>query len=183
MGVLSLILICLYPVSLHSRLSYRPYRHLFTTSLNQKETKRRRRINTKHYQFPIYPQQQIKTISIRYIPCVPLATEPGISLIILTPMKILQWNLNRSTFIVWEMKRTASVVCVCSAPNCCDMEQRSVRCNILISGRVIKEIPGSVGSGTHGTCYLKYCDNILYSFIYIIDTVIHLKKRNYDMVF
>jgi len=31
---------------------------------------------------------------------VPLATETGISLIILTPMKILQRNLNRSTFIV-----------------------------------------------------------------------------------
>jgi hypothetical protein len=34
---------------------------------------------------------------------VPLATEPGISLIILTLMKILQRNLNRSTFVVWEM--------------------------------------------------------------------------------
>jgi hypothetical protein len=33
-----------------------------------------------------------------FIICVPLATEPGISLIILTPMKILQRNLNRSTF-------------------------------------------------------------------------------------
>ena len=31
---------------------------------------------------------------------VPLATEPGISLIILTPMKILQRNLNWSTFVV-----------------------------------------------------------------------------------
>jgi hypothetical protein len=31
---------------------------------------------------------------------VPLANEPGISLIILTPMKILQRNLNRSTFVV-----------------------------------------------------------------------------------
>jgi len=31
---------------------------------------------------------------------VPLATEPGISLIILTPMKILQQNLNSSTFVV-----------------------------------------------------------------------------------
>jgi len=41
---------------------------------------------------------------------VPLATEPGISLIILTPMKILQQNLNRSTFVVWEMKRNVSVV-------------------------------------------------------------------------
>ena len=36
---------------------------------------------------------------------VPLATEPGISLIILTPMKILQQNLNRSTFVVWELAR------------------------------------------------------------------------------
>jgi len=40
----------------------------------------------------------------------PLATEPGISLILLTPMKILQRNLNRSTFVVWEMKRNVSVV-------------------------------------------------------------------------
>ena len=31
---------------------------------------------------------------------VPLSTEPGISLIILTPMKILQRNLNRGTFVV-----------------------------------------------------------------------------------
>jgi len=30
-----------------------------------------------------------------------------------------------------------SVVCVCS------------RCNILISGKIIKEMPGSVASGTH----------------------------------
>ena len=35
-----------------------------------------------------------------FIQYVPLATEPGISLIILTPMKILQRNLNRSTFVV-----------------------------------------------------------------------------------
>jgi len=30
--------------------------------------------------------------------------------------------------------------CVCSAPNCC---------SILISGKIIKEMPGSVASGTH----------------------------------
>jgi hypothetical protein len=30
----------------------------------------------------------------------PLTTDPGISLIILIPMKILQRNLNRSTFVV-----------------------------------------------------------------------------------
>ena len=67
---------------------------------------------------------------------VPLATEPDIPLIILTPVKILQRNLNRSTFIVWEIKRNVSVVCVCSAPN------------ILISGKIIKEMPASVPSGT-----------------------------------
>jgi len=71
------------------------------------------------------------------VQCVPLSTEPGISLIILTPMKILQRNLNRSTFVVWEMKRNVSVVCVCSASNCCDTEQRSA------------SQPGSVASGTH----------------------------------
>jgi hypothetical protein len=34
------------------------------------------------------------------------------------------------------MKRNVSVVCVCSAPNCCDTEQRSA------------SQPGSVASGT-----------------------------------
>jgi hypothetical protein len=34
------------------------------------------------------------------------------------------------------MKRNVSVVCVCSAPN------------ILISSKIIKEMPGSVASGT-----------------------------------
>ena len=37
------------------------------------------------------------------------------------------------------------VVCVCSAPNCCDTEQRG--------GKIIKEIPGSVASGTHSIKY------------------------------
>jgi len=37
------------------------------------------------------------------------------------------------------MKRNVSVVCVCSAPN------------TLISGKIIKEMPGSVASGTHYT--------------------------------
>jgi hypothetical protein len=40
-------------------------------------------------------------------------------------MKILQRNLNRSTFVVWEVKRNVSVVCFCSAPNFCETEQRS----------------------------------------------------------
>jgi hypothetical protein len=54
----------------------------------------------------------------------PFATEPDISLIIQTPMTILQWNLIGSRFVVWEMKKNVSVVCVCSSPNCCDTEQR-----------------------------------------------------------
>jgi len=94
-----------------------------------------------------------------YILCiiqgVPLATEPGIFLIILTPMKILQRNLNRSTFVVWEMKRNVSVVCVFVCVCVC------VRCNILISGKIIKEIPGSVASGT---CWISY---FIYIYIYI----------------
>jgi hypothetical protein len=74
--------------------------------------------------------------------CVPVPTEPVISLLILTPMKILQRNLNRSTFVVWEMNRNVSVVCVCNVPNCCDTEQRSA------------SQPGSVASGT--PCILSY---------------------------
>jgi len=70
------------------------------------------------------------------IQCVPLATEPGISLIIVTPVKKLQRSLNRNTFVVWEMKRNVSVV------------RFKFRCNILISGQMIKEMPGSVASGT-----------------------------------
>ena len=85
----------------------------------------------------------LQTPDKAYIQFVPLATEPGISLIILTPMKILQRNLNRSRFIVWEMKRNASLV------------RFKFRCNILISGKIIKEMPGSVASGT------------LYIYIYI----------------
>jgi hypothetical protein len=41
------------------------------------------------------------------------------------------------------MERNVSVVCVCSAPN------------ILISGKIIKEMPGSVASGTH--CIYGFC--------------------------
>ena len=35
--------------------------------------------------------------------------------------------------------------CVCRVPNCCDKEQRS--------GKIIKDMPGSVASGTH---YIKH---------------------------
>jgi len=66
---------------------------------------------------------------------VPLTTEPGISLIILTPMKILQLNLNRSTFVVRNEEECVCSVCL-------------FRFNIFIGVRIIKEMPGSVPSGT-----------------------------------
>jgi hypothetical protein len=67
---------------------------------------------------------------------VPLATEPGISLTILTPMKILQRNLNRNMFFFLHISYTMKYVSF------------KFRCNILISGKIIKEMPGSVASGT-----------------------------------
>jgi len=70
----------------------------------------------------------LEAILLKMTQCVPLATEPDISLIILIPMKILQRNLNRSTFVLWEMKRNVSVF------------RFKFRCNILISGKIIKEI-------------------------------------------
>ena len=94
-----------------------------------------------------------ESVKRNFLQGVPLATEPS--------MKILQRNMNMSTFVAWEMKRNVSVACVCSAPNCCDTEQRSTS-NILISGKIIKEMPGSVASGTHCISYyfnIKLPDN------------------------
>ena len=78
-------------------------------------------------------QQELCFDNVMKIQGVPLATEPAISLIIVTPMKRLQWNLNRITFVVWEMKRNVSVVRLIVAPSC----------------KIIKEMPVSVASGTH----------------------------------
>jgi len=57
-------------------------------------------------------------------------------------MKILQRNFNKSRFVVREMKRNVSVVCF------------KFHCNTLISGKINKEMPGSVASGTH--CITQY---------------------------
>ena len=67
---------------------------------------------------------------------VPLPTKPGSSLIIPKPMKILQRDLNRSTLVVWEMKRNVSVVKLCLYVSEC------------VCSNIIKELPGLVGSGT-----------------------------------
>ena len=64
-------------------------------------------------------------------------------------MKIMQRNLNRSTFVVWEMKMTVSAV------------RFKFRCNILISGKIIKEMQGSVASGTYCTKYTVRYNNLL----------------------
>jgi len=71
------------------------------------------------------------------IQCVPLATEPGISLIILPLMRILQRNLKRTTDTFLYISHTTNVLLF------------KFRCNIFIGVRIIKEMLGSVASGTH----------------------------------
>jgi len=71
------------------------------------------------------------------IVCVPLATEPGISLIILPLVRILQRNLKRTTDTFLFISHTTNLLLF------------KFRCNIFIGVRIIKEIPDSVASGTH----------------------------------
>jgi hypothetical protein len=54
-------------------------------------------------------------------------------------LKILQRNLNRSTFVLREMKRNVSVVRLIVATRSSGQPA---------SGKIIKEMPGSVASGT-----------------------------------
>jgi len=71
------------------------------------------------------------------IKCVPLVTEPDISLIILPLVKILQRNLKRTTDTFLFISHTTNVLLF------------KLRCNIFIGVRIIKEMSGSVASGTH----------------------------------
>jgi hypothetical protein len=71
------------------------------------------------------------------IQCVSLATEPGISLIILTLMRILGALQTNTTDIFLLISHTTNVPLF------------KFRCNIFIYVRIIKEMPGSVASGTH----------------------------------
>ena len=64
------------------------YTQLFTLSLCLK----------KNYSLPLLPPKY-ETVFMQ-VQGAPLPTKPGISLIILKPMKILQRDLNRSTFVV-----------------------------------------------------------------------------------
>jgi hypothetical protein len=70
------------------------------------------------------------------IQSVPLATKPGVSLIILTPMKKMQWNLNRSMFFSFRFltlwgKSVSNFVAI-----------------FLLVVKLLKKMPGSVASGT-----------------------------------
>ena len=71
------------------------------------------------------------------IQCVPLATEPGISVIILPLMRILQRNLKRTSDTFLSIFHATNVLLF------------KFRCNNFIGVRIIKEMPGSVASGTY----------------------------------
>jgi len=80
------------------------------------------------------------TLHVHYvscnIQCVPPATEPGISLIVLPLMRIFQRNLKRTTDTFLFISHTKNVLLF------------KFRCNIFIGATIIKEMPDSVASGT-----------------------------------
>ena len=107
-----------------------------------------------HYRFPLfgdlpedghveaetYRRHIVKwqmIVRLNVVQCVPLATEPGISLIMLPLVRILQQNLNRTTDTFLFISHTTNVLLF------------KFRCIIFIGVRIIKEMPGSVASGTH----------------------------------
>ena len=71
------------------------------------------------------------------IQCVPLATEPGISLIILPLMRILQLLQAHTTDTFLFISHTTNV------------NMFKFRCDIFIGVTIIKEMLGSLASGTH----------------------------------
>jgi hypothetical protein len=80
-----------------------------------------------------------KVVTSRVSVCMqgdPLATEPGISVIILPQMRILQRNLKCTTDTFLFISHTTNVLL------------SKFLCNIFIGVRIIKEMPGSVASGT-----------------------------------
>ena len=92
------------------------------------------------------------------IQCVPLATEPGISLIILPLMRIFQRLQTHTTDTFLFISRTTNVLLF------------KFRCNLFIGVRIVKEMPGSAASGTHCICYKLgalswgWPFNVIYSF-------------------
>jgi len=79
---------------------------------------------------------------LNFLQCVPLATEPGISLIMLPLMRILQRNLKRTTDTFHFISHTTNVFLF------------KFRCNIFIVITIMKEMPLSIAGGTH--CIILY---------------------------
>jgi len=71
------------------------------------------------------------------IQCLPLATVPGIPLIILPLMRILQRLQIHTTDTILFISHTTNVLLF------------KFLSSIFIGARIIKEMPGSVASGTH----------------------------------
>jgi len=84
----------------------------------------------------IFEHERNSTRLKKIIQGVPLATEPGISLIILPLMRISQRNLKRTTDTFLLISHTPNALLF------------KFRCNIFIGVRIIQEMPGSVTSGT-----------------------------------
>ena len=89
------------------------------------------------------------------IQCVPLAAKPGISLIILPLMRILQRLQTDITDTLLFISHTTNVLLF------------KFRYCIFIDVRIIKEMPGSVASGTpcimmHGPLNVKICKRITF---------------------
>ena len=78
------------------------------------------------------------------IQCVPLANEPGISLMILPLIRILQRLQTHTTDTFLFISHTTNVLLF------------KFRCNIFIGVGIIKEMPGSVASGAHCIIILYY---------------------------
>ena len=86
-----------------------------------------------------------------------LATKPVISLIILPLVRILKRNLTHSTDTFLFICHTTNVLLF------------KFRCNIFIGVRIIKEIPGSVASGTlcirmHGQQNTTFVVGLLFNY-------------------
>ena len=113
-----------------------PHNVVFTTPLFPRPSYDQIAPSTPYSQTPSALRSPLKC---EIIQCVPLATEPGISLIILPLIRILQRNLKRTTDTFHFISHTTNVLLF------------KFRCNIFIGVTVIKEMPGSVASGTHCT--------------------------------
>ena len=79
---------------------------------------------------------RIMKFGLGIIQCVPLATETGISLIILPLMRILQRLQTHTIDTFLFISHTTNVLLF------------KFRCNIFVGVRIIKEMPDSVASGT-----------------------------------